>query len=401
MTVEYTHIPLIPDAQKEALSRGLILWQDKTTKIFYPENPLVPAEEGVHLRIESRGIPQHPKTREEWHGWMEHWAKMIGAGKVVSEGADLPDMWQSFIGSSEYTPRDYLATDLIGRNPHGTSWKPTGLETAPLPNPNYDNRDKRVDSDKLEHLGAVLERFFRKDWSPALEKLSVYPEGITVYPPGSEQFQFVYDRNMKLPWPSASEPLFVAKEAEVVAILTPHLKTGIHLMIGFPDAPKRPWHNTQKALEGLALGEASGQILGMTPYEGLPLAADWSVRATGSWPAQFKEAYTDPVLHDAIFGAEAKPPKWVKRRQRGADTMLEGEGKHEWTMGIGFHPHLYVTRYPDELIRLARRPAQEGGADWEGIVVMDESKRHAMRDALNMQIPHMIQLMKGPLIQSG
>lgn len=395
---EYIKIPSIPEAVKESLSRGDILWQDKDTRIFYPENPLVPASEGIHLRVESPGVPAHPKTHEEWAGWLRHWGKMIGAAKVVSEGADLPDLWQSLVGASEYAPRDHLVTDIIGRNPKGESWKPAGLETAPLPDPSYDNRDKRVGAASLAHLGKVMERYFRQEWIPHLNSIDIFPHGLTVHPPGSKEYDFVYNRNTKLDWPDMSEPLLVADEAEVIAILVPHLATGIHLMLGVPDSPKRPWQNLERVLESFAVAETCGQSLGSTPYEGLPLAADWSIRATGSWYGGFKEVYSDAALNKAIF-TDNVPPKWIKRRQRGVATAMDKE-RHLWTMGmLGFHPHLYVSRFPDELIRLARRPAKEKGTDWEGITVMDEPKREAMRQTLYANVPGMISGLKGPLKQ--
>jgi hypothetical protein len=395
---EYLKIPLIPDTQKEALAHGDLLWQDTKTKIFYPENPLVPASEGIHLRIESGSVPAHPKTREEWKEWLQHYGKMIGAAKVVSEGADLPDMWQSLIGASEFSPKDRLVTDIIGRNPKGESWKPAGLETAPLPEPSYDNREKRVDAGTVAHLGKVINRYFQQEWIPYLDKIDIFPNGFTVHPPGSDTYDFVFNRNTKLEWPDMSEPLLVADQAEVIAILVPHLKTGIHLMLGVPDSPKRPWHNLTRVLESFAIAEASGQALGSTQFEGLPLAADWSIRATGSWYGGFKDVYSDPVLRDAISNDQV-PVKWIKRRQRGIQTQLDkDERKHLWSMGmLGFHPHLYVARYPDELIRLARRPAKEHGTDWEGITVMDSAKRQVMREALYREVPTMINSLKGPL----
>jgi hypothetical protein len=398
VSAEYSKIPPIPDVQKEALSHGDILWQDAQTKIYYPENPLVPASEGIHLRIESPDVPAHPKTSEEWRGWLRHWGKMIGAAKVVSEGADLPDMWQSLIGASEFSAKDHLVTDIIGRNPKAESWKPTGLETAPLPGPLYNNRDKRVDALSVEHLGKVIGRYFQREWIRHLNTIDIFSNGLTVHPPGSKEYDFVFDRNTKLEWPDMSEPLLVADQAEVIAILVPHLKTGIHLMLGVPDSPKRPWHNLTRVLESFAIAEASGQALQSTQFEGLPLAADWSIRATGSWYGGFKDTYSDPVLHDAIF-KDQKPPKWLKRRQRGIKTVLDtDETRRLWSMGmLGFHPHLYVSRYPDELIRLARRPAKEYGVDWEGITVMDPAKRQAMREALYRKVPTMINSLKGPL----
>lgn len=400
---EHLKVQPIPDNQREALSHGDILWQDAKTKIYYPENPLVPSSEGIHLRVESPGVPLHPKTPEEWKGWLDHWAKMIGAAKVVSEGADLPDLWQSLIGSSEYTPGDHLVTDIIGRNPHGKSWTAQGLETAPLPDPNYDNRKNRVDNKVVEHLGKVVSRYFESVWLPSMKNVEVFPNRLNVHPPGSPEFKFVYDRNTQLPWPDPSEPLFVADEAEAIAILVPHLKTGIHIMIGVPDSPKRPWHNLQKTLEGFVISEAAGQVLESQEYEGLPLAADYSIRATGSWYGGFKDVFGDSILKKAIFGDEKegpKPPKWIKRRQKGIATQIdkeeiEAKGKdykgHLWTMGmLGFHPHIYAARYPDELIRLARRPAKEHGQDWEGIEVMDEKKRLFMRDVLNENMPQII-----------
>jgi hypothetical protein len=398
---EYLKIPPIPDSQMEALSRGDLLWQDSQTKIFYPENPLVAASEGLHLRVESADIPVHPKSHSEWAGWLQHWGKMVGAAKVVAEGADVPDLWQSLVGVSEFTPKDHMVSDIIFRNPHGSSWTAQGLETAPLPDPGYDNRDRRVEAPVVAHLGRVMDRYFKTDWLPQMDTMTILPDGLTVHPPGSKEFDFVFNRNTKLDWPDMSEPLLVADKAEVIAILVPHLKTGIHLMLGVPDSPKRPWHNLTRVLESFAIAEASGQVLGSAGYEGLPLAADWSIRATDSWYGGFKDVYGDPVLHDAIFN-DLVPAKWIKRRQRGVETILDKDkSRHLWTMGtLGFHPHLYVARYPDELIRLARRPAKERGADWEGIIVMDSGKRGAMRDALNEQLPKMIDIIKGPLSAS-
>ena len=44
--------PISPE-QKRNLETGQLLWQDDQTKVFYPENPLTPAQEGLHLRVES------------------------------------------------------------------------------------------------------------------------------------------------------------------------------------------------------------------------------------------------------------------------------------------------------------------------------------------------------------
>src|SRR3990167_5315231 len=67
-----------PDLQKEAQSKEFEIWSDETTRIYYPENPLVPSGEGIHLRVESANVPLHPKNPEEWKAWLSHWAKTIG-----------------------------------------------------------------------------------------------------------------------------------------------------------------------------------------------------------------------------------------------------------------------------------------------------------------------------------
>lgn len=139
---EYIRVPNIPESMKESLSRGDLLWEDGETKMVYPENPLVPKEEGIHIRVASPGVPVHPQTPDQWHAWCRHWAKMIGAAKVVSEGMDLGDMWQSLVGASEYTPQDHLVTDIIGRNPKGKSWG----ATAPFPEPGYRHQDHRIEA---------------------------------------------------------------------------------------------------------------------------------------------------------------------------------------------------------------------------------------------------------------
>lgn len=370
---EYFKIPPIPEVQKEALSRGDLIWEDSETKIFYPENPLVQAQEGIHLRIESPEVPLHPKTFEEWKAWLRHWAKTIGTGKVVSEGGALPDMWQSFLGRTEYTPEDHLVTEIIGRNPKAESWG----RTAPFPGPSYNNREKRLGEGIIHEVSATLERFFRQYWIPELAKVELFSQRPLVNPPGSPGVQEVYERNTKLPYPWESEPILVSDTVDIVAILQPHLKTGIHLMIGVNQAPRRPWRDLVRSLQGLAVAEKTGQFLEETTFGGEPVAAWTSIRATGSWFAGFQRLINDPAFQD-----ETIPRKWLKRRFRGANTQA-GQAQ-DWTMN--FHPHVYGARYKDELIRLTQRPRHEGGLDWEGIEPMSHGRRLLMRDVLNRRL---------------
>jgi len=174
----FVPIPDIPQIVKDRLSTGEMLWDDGETRIYYPSGPLVPGSEGIHLRVESRGVPIHPKTREEWGGWFRHHGIMIGASEVVSQGGDLPDLWQSLIGQSEYTPTGHLVSDIIGRSPYGKSWKPEGLETAPMPSVPFDFSKDRIDPKTIFHFGRVLNRFFRSSWLGQMENAHVFPKAL-------------------------------------------------------------------------------------------------------------------------------------------------------------------------------------------------------------------------------
>lgn len=422
----YLKKPFIPESQMEALGRGNELWHDHETRMWYPENPLVPGKEGFHIRVET-DAPLHPKNHEDWQTWLQHWAKVFGAGKVLSEGLSLPDMWQSFVGHSEYTPEGKLITDIIGRNPTGESWG----KTAPFPDSDYDHRSQRFSEADIKQYGDTLSRFFQRYWIPELDKVNLFPDGLIVSPPGAAKFQEVYDRNTKLDWPWASEPLLVGDSVEIIAILVPHLKTGMHLMIGGAYAPSRPWRDLNHTLQMMATAEAAAQILERTSYQGVPIAASESIRATGSWFGGFmkllenhdfrtlyidvsdksiagrfkqlwdkradKEKYAELVrlLELAPEKAEKLVRKWLKRSFRGRIANEKEYAKpfwdfQEWTMGLGFHPHLYVARFQDELIKLTKRPATEEGSDWEDIEVMDQAKRNFIRDQLNVQFPTVI-----------
>ncbi len=394
-SADFLKKPHIPQLQQEALNRGDLLWTDGKVRMYYPENPLVPATEGMHIRIESPNVPIHPKTPAQWKGWLTHWAKAIGAGKVLSEGRALPDMWQSFIGQNEYSPTNHLVTDIIGRNPTGASWG----KTAPLPDPDYNHRQQRVSSQSVDLLGKTLTRYFKQYWLPELKKVELFPAAPRVYSTVSRKFQEIYERNTNLPYPWASEPLLVSDTVEVIAILEPHLKTGMHLMIGLNQSPKRPWRNVTRSLEGLAAAEMTAQILEETNFHDVKLAAWTSVRATGSWFKGFMEFLEDPEF--AEFKNGALPAKWIKRERRGALSRLNPnhDPKKEWTMGIGFHPHLYIARFPDEHIKLTQRPKTEGGADWEGITVMNPNKRLFIRNLLNEQLmPRLLRQVRGPIV---
>lgn len=433
VAADYIRKPRVPEAQMEVLNRGSELWRDQETRMWYPENPLVPKQEGLHIRVET-DAPIHPKTREDWQKWLRHWAKVFGAGKVLSEGMAMPDMWQSFVGQSEYTQEGKLVTDIIGRNPTGESWG----KTAPFSNPDYDHRGQRFSEDEIKQYRETLSRFFQRFWIPELAKVDLFSEGVKVSPPGAAKFQEVYKRNTKLDWPWASEPMLVSDKVEIVAILVPHLKTGIHFLIGGENAPSRPWRNLNSSLQMMATAEAAAQILEQVSYQGAPVAGWESIRATGSWFGEFMKLlenedfrtlfleasdksivdrfkqlwdkrtdqakFTELVklLESTPDKAEKIVKKWWKRRFRGeTQVALNAPDRKtnpedfifnfaEWTMGMGFHPHLYVARFRDELIRLTKRPALERGEDWEGIQVMDQGKRDFIRDQLNAQFPNLL-----------
>lgn len=373
----------------EALPRrDNVLWSDKETVISYPENPLVPQSEGIHLRIVSENVPLHPKTPEEWQGWLVHWAKAIGVGKVVSEGRALPDMWQSFIGQTEFSPGLGLTTEVIGRNPHGESWG----KTAPLPSDqNYDNARERIEPEKLEDVKKVLQRYFSKYWIPELPKVRVFSEGLAVTPPESEAFKESDEQNNSLPFPWQSQVLFKSDIADVVYIRHPHLASGIHYMVSVTDAPRRPWRDLNRSLQGLAIAESVAQLLESTNYNGKPLAAWTSVRATGSWFGGFQNLQEEPAFLDPNT-----PAKMLKRFHKGARTKLdpkdlkrEDQRGNDWKMS--FHPHVYGAKHKGDPIRLTKRPRHERGADWEGIIELPLDERNFLRGVLNERLPLMLQ----------
>lgn len=377
--------PILPE-QHAGLARGDEMWRSGNTRMYYPENPLVPATEGIHLRIESTDVPLHPKTPDQWKRFLETWAVAIGSGKVISEGQALDDMWQSFIDRTEYSPDDHLVIDVIGRNPKGESW----AKTAPLPDADYDNRAHRLPPEKVEQVKDTLTRYFRSVWTPHIQETRLFAEDLTVDPPGSPHFQEVFEKNNNLPYPWQSDPLLVSNYVDAVAILHPHLKSGLHIYIGVANAPHRPWNDLPRSLQAIGLAEATAQIFESTQFEGKPIAAETSVRITGSWYGGFKDLARDPEFTEK-FGRV--PAKWFKRKHRGASVPSLG-GSNAWTMS--FHPHVYGVRH-GELMRLTTRPRNEGGADWEGIEAMSKGKRTALRDALNSRLPKMVDLMKGPL----
>jgi len=361
----YLKLPEISLNQQELLSHGDIVWTNGITTMFYPENPLVPASEGIHLRIDSPTVPIHPQTPDEWKGWLTHWTLMIGAGKVVSEGAALPDMWQSFVGQNEFTPKDHLVTDLIGRNPTGESWG----KTAPFPGPDFDFRNSRVDASNVAFLSRTMERFFRSVWMPEVPKVKLFDAPIVVDVPGSPHFQEVFNHNNNLPYPWQSDPMLVSNYFDILYIRHPHLKTQLHFMVGVKDAPRRPWRDIPRALQGLAAAETTAQLLEETQFDGKPIAAWTSVRATGSWYQGFQEFNKHPEMLTA-------PRKGFKRQFRDSEGELFGGDMH-------FHPHIYGARHSDEKIELMQRPRDEGGKDWEGITEIPVPVREAVRDVLN------------------
>ncbi len=391
--VDYLKKQPIPLELLASLSRGDELWHKGNTSIVYPENPLVPSTEGIHLRIEAKDVPLHPRTPEEWKGFLDTWALAIGSGKVISEGRTLDDMWQSFIDRTEYSPTDHLVIDVIGRNPKGESW----AKTAPLPDADYDNRANRLPAEMVKQFGDTLNRYFDRFWLPHVKEAKLFGEEMRVDLPGSPHFQEVFDRNNNLPFPWQSDPLFVSNYIDAVAILHPHLKSGLHIYIGVANAPHRPWNDLPRALQAVGLAEATAQIFEDTNLEGQAIAAETSVRITGSWYGGFKDLASDPDFQEK-FGKV--PAKWFKRRFRekvsekpDVITTDKAGPPKAWTMS--FHPHVYGVRSEDELMRLTARPRHEGGADWEGIEAMSVEKRAALRDALNEKLPQMLTAMKG------
>ncbi len=389
--------PILPE-QLSSLSEGDELWHNDKTRIFYPENPLVSAQEGIHLRIESKDVPLHPKTPAEWKGFLETWAIAIGSGKVISEGRALDDMWQSFIDRTEYSPDDHLVIDVIGRNPTGKSW----AKTAPLPDADYDNRNARLPSKKVQEFGETLQRYFRRFWLPHVQKVDLFSQEMNVDLPGSEGFNKKFQNNTALPFPWQSEPLFVSNYIDAVAILHPHLKSGLHIYIGVANAPHRPWNDLPRALQAVGLAEATAQVFEEIQVNGQAIAAETSVRITGSWYRGFKDLASDP---DFVENFGRVPTKWFKRRFRekvavdppGVTVITTDKAgpPKAWTMS--FHPHVYGVRTPNELMRLTQRPRNEGGSDWEGIEAMSPEKRIALRDALNARLPKVVSDMKGLL----
>src|SRR3989338_7289207 len=374
---DYLKIQPVPERQKEALGRGDLIWQDGETRIYYPDNPLIPAGEGIHLRIESAKVPAHPKTPQEWKEWNRHWAKTIGAGKVVSEGRALPDMWQSFVGQTEYSPSDHLVTEIIGRNPEGKSWG----RTAPFPGPLYDNRGARIPQEQVIKFKETLSRYFDRFWMPDLEKVSLFSDGLTVFSPESDEFKEVFHEKTHAPYPWQSEPVIATNLFDIIAVLHPHLRSGIHFVVELKNPPRRAWRDLNTSLQALSTAESVAQLLEENTFNGEPLAVWTSVRATGSWFGGFQEFLKDPS-----FKNQEIPRKWLKRKYKGAKTRL---GVKDWTMN--FHPHVYGARYADELIRLAQRPKHEGEPDWEGIEVMPEEKRLIIRDILNAKLPEKLE----------
>lgn len=244
----------------------------------------------------------------------------------------MGDMWQSFVGQSEYSPEGHVVTEVIGRNPGGKSWG----KTAPFPDPGYDHTSQRLEASTITKLQGTMRRFFRAHWIPELGKVTLFSEEPNVSAPGSEKFEEVFQRNMNLPWPWASEPMVVSNICEIVAILEPHLKTGIHLYVGLADAPIRPWRDLVRSLQGLAVAETASQILEEQTLDGSPLAAWTSIRATGSWFGGFQKLKDDPSYQDPEM-----PRKWLKRRFRGAHTVAGAP--EDWNMH--FHPHVYGARH--------------------------------------------------------
>lgn len=379
----------------EAMPRADILWRDEQTVISYPENPLVPKSEGIHLRITSENVPLHPKTPKEWQGWLRHWAKAIGAGKVVSEGRALPDMWQSFIGQTEFSPEKGLTTEVIGRNPHGESWG----KTAKLPeSQGFDHKDKRVENEKLDDVKKVLDRYFKKYWIPGLNNARLFEQPLAIDPPESQAFLEKDEANNNLPYPWQSQVLFKSNVADVVYVRHPHLASGIHYMVGVAYAPRRPWRDLNRSLQGLAFAEAVGQLLEETSYNGEPMAAWTSVRATGSWFGGFQNLLEEPAFLDPNT-----PPKLLKRFHKGAITKLDPKDlKREDPRGddwqMSFHTHVYGARHKDDPIQLTKRPKHEKGEDWKGIEELPIEERNFFRDVLNKRLPEMLEAIPRSLV---
>jgi hypothetical protein len=189
---------------------------------------------------------------------------------------------------------------------------------------------------------------------------------------------------------------------DVVALMDPHVPSGIHLMVALADAPRRPWRDLGRALQGMAIAEQTAQLLEQNTFEGKPIAATTSVRATGSWFGGFSKLKERMEEQNEVKRRRDQSflqasPKTLKRHFRGATTKL-GQSD-EWTMGLlGFHPHIYGAKDPGEAISLTQRPKNEGGADWEGIKPLPEAERRKIRDILNKDlVPTLIPLVKGSI----
>lgn len=379
MGIEFPETNILPPGNFELFSDGM-------TQLIYPDNPLVKAREGFEVRLDSPNVPVHPHNKTEWEGWLQHEAKTIWAAYVLFAGGAIPDnVWQSFIGQLRGSPKDHLVTEVVGRNLTGESW----AQTLPLPTGEYDHRGSRVPASQAEKYKAVFERFYGRFAKNKLVDINLLPEGLKIFDLDSEDFQKRSQEYQQKDFPWQEDLLVATDQFDIVAVLHPHLQSGIHLVVHARNLPQpsdvhgpkipRPWCQLEQSLVVLAASEMVSQVLEETEFEGNPIAAWSSIRATGSWFGGFEQLRNRQAFENVMNGKAS----WnqLKHWMRG----VENPNSDVPPSVKNFHPHIYGSDSPDEDIVLARRPKNEIEFvnDYEGFKTMSEPLRESLRRELN------------------
>lgn len=388
----------VSQSQKDAISRGTVLLEHDGIQIIHPENPLVEEEsEGLHLRVEAKDVPAHPKTPEEWKRWIKAWEMAIGAGKIVTEAQTSKDLWVSFSGEHDFSPGDHLAIEIFGRRPESPSWG----RTVPMPtDPKYDHRTHRLPDEAIKGIEKTMRQYFHEYWIPLLEYVGVSPFPVDRIDPSDPKFIEKNMRDPEKPFFWKNELVFSTSKFNISACIAAHVRSGVHMMVEYnPDyAPIRPWEKLSDSMDGLIMTEMMGQILSETQYNGQPIIDRWKNSLTGSWFSKFYD-----LDHDQAF-LEARHDKWkvshLLRGKAGAKyyTKPPGTTAEKDAYGIPFwvpsksewrtkaHWHMLGAR-KGESMQQFEISVDKGESEWAELQGIGMDEIRFIREILNKELP--------------